>query len=239
MEGARPRDRAVREALSTIAEVIARMEAIEATLPPGDGVARFNDLYLAVTRAVAEETAGESFEDPRFLARLDVVFAELYFGAVDAAERGEQVARAWAPLFEARAEARVAPIQFALAGMNAHINHDLCLALVDTCRQLGLALETGSAQHRDYLRVNELLERVEVEVKERFATGFIGVADEALGRVDDVVAMWSVARARDAAWTQAQTLSTLQSVPELAENYLLVLGRLVGLAGRGLLIPTL
>jgi hypothetical protein len=133
----------------------------------------------------------------------------------------------------------VAPIQFALAGMNAHINHDLCLALVDTCQEFGLVVETDSPQHRDYLRVNEILERVEGEVKERFATGLVGVVDEALGRLDDVVAMWSVARGRDAAWTQAQTLAALQATPELSERYLLVLGRMVGLAGRGLLVPTL
>ena len=30
-----------------------------------------------------------------------------------------------------------APIQFALAGMNAHINRDLPLALVETCDELG------------------------------------------------------------------------------------------------------
>ena len=71
--------------------------------------------------------------------------------------------RAWAPLFEARAKPRIAPIQFALAGMNAHINHDLCLALVATCKELGLGLDLGSPQHRDYLKVNAILERVEDE----------------------------------------------------------------------------
>jgi len=73
------------------------------------------------------------------------------------------VPRAWAPLFEARAKPRIAPIQFALAGMNAHISHDLCLALVATCKELGLGLDLGSPQHRDYLKVNAILERVEDE----------------------------------------------------------------------------
>ena len=36
--------------------------------------------------------------------------------------------QAWAPLVERRATRGVLPIQFALAGMNAHINHDLALA---------------------------------------------------------------------------------------------------------------
>lgn len=213
------------------------MAAIEKSLPAEDGVARFNDLYLAVTGSVQEQVAEAAFEDQHFLATLDVVFAELYFTAVDAADGS--VSRAWAPLFESRARPGIAPIQFALAGMNSHINHDLCVALAATCRELGVEPQAGSPQHRDYLKVNRILERVEDAVKARYATGLVGVADEALGRLDDVLAMWSVARARDAAWTQTETLWALQSFPGLADEYLLALARIVGLAGRGLLLPTL
>jgi hypothetical protein len=225
--------------VETIADVIDRMTAIGSGLAPEDGVARFNDLYLAVTKEVAEETEAGRFEASEFLTRLDVVFAGLYFDAVAASGRGEEVSRAWAPLFEARTKPKVAPIQFALAGMNAHINHDLCLALVASCAELGLEIDPNTPQHRDYLKVNATLERVEEDVKQRFATGLVGVADEALGRVDDVVAMWKVARARDAAWTEAQTLAALQDVPVVAEQFLVALGRVVGLAGRGLLTQTL
>ncbi len=222
-----------------IARVIDRMTAIAAKLTPDDGVARFNDLYLAVTREVALEAVDDSFEDPRFLTALDVVFADRYFAAMDDSVQGRPVARAWAPLFEGRGRPRVAPIQFALAGMNAHINYDLCLALVESCTQLGLSPDTGSAQHQDYLRVNAILERVEAQVKERFATGKLGVADEALGRLDDILVMWKVARARDSAWTHAQTLWALRDLPSLRTDYLAALGGLVGLAGRGLLTPIL
>ena len=52
--------------METVAEVIARMAAIEGSLATHDGVARFNDLYLAVTREVEKNLAGEAFEDQRF-----------------------------------------------------------------------------------------------------------------------------------------------------------------------------
>jgi hypothetical protein len=225
--------------VSTIGAVIERMRAIEAGLPQADGVARFNDLYLAVTREVAVQAGREAFEDPRFLSRLDGVFADRYFAAVDAETGGEEVPPAWAPLFEARSRPRIAPIQFALAGMNAHINYDLCLALVETCAELEIAPEAGLPQHRDYLRVNGILERVEERVKERLASGLVGCTDEALGRLDDVLAMWSVARARDAAWAYAEVLWELRELPSLRESFLETLARIVGLAGRGLLLPTL
>ena len=51
--------------------------------------------------------------------------------------------------------------------------------------------------------------------------------------------MWEVARARDAAWTHAETLWALRHLSELKEAYLLTLDRIVGFAGRGLLIPVL
>ena len=56
-------------------------------------------------------------------------------------------------------------------------------------------------------------------------------------RIDDVVAMWDVGRARDAAWTNAQTLWALRDEPALSARFLLALDRMVGLASRGLLVP--
>ena len=47
-----------------IAAVAARMEAVAAPLDAGDGVRRFNELYLAVTREVARaEAEAAVFED--------------------------------------------------------------------------------------------------------------------------------------------------------------------------------
>jgi hypothetical protein len=56
-------------------------------------------------------------------------------------------------------------------------------------------------------------------------------------RIDDIVAMWNIERARDAAWTNAEALWALRDSPELSANYLLALDRMVGLTGRGLLVP--
>jgi hypothetical protein len=221
-----------------IAAVAARMEAIAAPLAPDDGVRRFNELYLTVTLAVAREVASGGYEHPEFMARLDVVFADLYFAAVDAAEAGRKVPRAWAPLFEKRAARGIAPLQFAIAGMNAHINHDLALALVATTREFDVGLKRGTPQHRDYVAVDTILERVQEQIKERFASGVVADLDRAAGRVDDLLASWSVAHARDNAWTQAQTLSRLGASGLLREQFLRALARDVGVVGRALLVRT-
>jgi hypothetical protein len=225
-------------AADPIKAVVSRMEAIAAPLAEDDGVARFNELYLAVTHAVIQETRADSYEDPLFISRLDVVFADLYFAAIDADADGRELPKAWAPLFERRHERGVAPLQFAIAGMNAHINHDLALALVDTCDEFGVGLDHKTAQYRDYLAVNKTLERVEGEIKARFTTGMLGDVERAMGTLDDVLANWSVARARDNAWVTAQTIHALRDKSFLLKQFLLGLGRNVGFAGRGLLVRT-
>jgi hypothetical protein len=225
--------------IDPIAGVLARLNAIARELPPDDGEARFNHLYLEETVAVdtAARTAG--FEDPEFIQALDVVFAGRYFAAVDDAGTGRPLPRSWAPLFAARSDARIAPIQFALAGMNAHINHDLPLALVSTCEARSVELARDSPQHRDYLKVNDTIAATETRVKQEFLTGMVGVADEVLGRIDDVIAMWSITEARNAAWTNAEALWALRDHPELTAAFQDTLDGTVGFASRGLLVPTI
>jgi hypothetical protein len=119
--------------------------------------------------------------------------------------------------------------------MNAHINRDLPLALVATCRARRLELVRGGPQHKDFTAIDVLLAETEARVRAEFATGLVGWADEALGELDSVVAMWNVRRARSAAWVNAETLWALRDLPLAAGRFAVTLDRIVGLAGRGLL----
>ena len=227
---------------TSVAEAIARMRAIEDALSASDGVACFARLYRQVTEDVGQALDASTFADPAYLARLDVAFANLFFAAYDAAEHDVAAApSAWRPLFEARSRRGIAPIQFALAGMNAHINRDLPVALVDTSEALGVELRPDSPEHADFLRVNTLLAAAEARLKAGYLTGWTGLLDRILHRfhrLDDVVAMWDIRRARDAAWTNGEALWALRQTPQLAADFLASLDRMVGLAGRGLLIPS-
>jgi len=226
---------------SSVAEVIGRMRVTVGALPRADGVRCFVQLYLAVTEGVQSRLAGLVFADPKFLARLDVVFANRFFAVLDALH-GEpgQLPRAWVPLIELRSQHGIAPLQFALAGMNAHINRDLPEALVATCQDLDIPLAQGSPQHADFERVNKVLATVESTIKQQYLTGWLRTVDRLVHRVDrldDVVAMWNVIHARDAAWTNAEALWALRDNRDLSAKYLVALDRSVGFAGRGLLIP--
>ncbi|MFF1796891.1 DUF5995 family protein, partial [Kitasatospora sp. NPDC058263] len=102
------------------------------------------------------------------MAELDVVFAGRYLLALDAEAAGRPVPACWRPLFALRAHRGVHPLQFALAGMNAHIQHDLPLAVLDACRRLGCGPERLAG---DYHRVNDLLAGVETAVREQLMPG--------------------------------------------------------------------
>ncbi|MFJ9949491.1 DUF5995 family protein [Kitasatospora sp. NPDC091207] len=231
----------------TVDGVLARLREIGAGLPPDDGVAVFNRMYLTVTDAVRRGLAGPRadppggtpphpgrpyFTDPVAMAELDVVFAGRYLLAVDAVAAGRPAPACWEPLFELRGHRGVHPLQFALAGMNAHIQHDLPLAVVDTCHRLGCGPERLA---EDYRRVNGLLAGVETTVREQLMPG-----PDLLERAEPLTHLlgaWSVDAARDAAWATVRALWRLRDVPSAAEALAAALDGSVGLLGRALLTP--
>ena len=227
-----------RAPVDSIENAIAIMNAIDDSLPDSDGVKWFNRLYLRVTVSVGSAVGSATFNDPIFLTKLDVVFANLYFSALTSALTDIRAApSAWRPLFEARNAPGIARIQFALAGMNAHINRDLPDGIVQSFVALGGDPITDELRLKDFDSINDILERVEAQVKTEFTIGVVGAIDRLGGSVDDAVAMWKVRSARSAAWTNAQVLWGLRGLPLLRDRFFDKLDGLVGLTGRGLLAP--
>jgi hypothetical protein len=108
---------------------------------------------------------------------------------------------------------------------------------VQTCQELGVAPDDGSPQHADYQLVNAVLGNVESQVAGWFETGVVAdIVDVVPKDVDNAVAMWSIADARDLAWSHAKLLWRLRDDPSLADAYGDVLARLVELSGRGILV---
>jgi hypothetical protein len=222
----------------TIQDVIVAMRAIEAALPEHDGVRWFNLLYRHVTEAVQAEAA--MWADGPFLQQFDVEFAKLYFEAIAASESDPaRTPHAWQPLFQSRHDEKMAPVQFALAGMNAHINNDLVIVLDRLAHTENEYPSRDGERYQDFQRVNDVLERVELELQQVLSTGLIGAIDLALGNVDTLLAMWKVRNAREAAWTNGEVVWHLRATPRLRREYLVRLDHMVGFAGRGLLAPRL
>ncbi|MGW3953775.1 DUF5995 family protein [Streptomyces sp. NPDC004752] len=216
----------------TVDFVVARMRALDAALPARDGVAVFNRVYLTVTEEVERRLDAGYFADPRAATALDVRFAHRYLAAVDAAADGRRPPACWRPLFQLRRHPGVRPLQFALAGINAHIGHDLALAVVDTCRTLGC--EPDDVED-EFERVGDLLVSLEEHVREDLMPGpdLLQIADP----LTHLLGSWSLERARDATWSAARALWALRRCGDLAEEFAERLDAAVGLAGRLLLTP--
>jgi Family of unknown function (DUF5995) len=198
--------------VDSVAGAIARMEAIEAALPAADGLACFNRMYLDVTTQVNSQLGQGFFADPVFMTNLDVAFANLYFAAADSAADPATVPLAWRPLVERRAVAGIEPVQFALAGMNAHINHDLPMAMVSTCT----ALETtpGADPHfADYQKVDQLLDAADQSIRQSFESAPELAADHHLSAVADLIGNWTINSARDLAWNNCLLLWAVRNDP--------------------------
>jgi len=194
---------------ATIADVIARMRAIDGLLPDSDGLKWFNKLYLMVTHQVDENPPGGAWQDPTWLLHLDVVFAGLYFSAIRTYLAGACTPEAWVVLFESRFNGEIEHLQFALAGMNAHINRDLAIALDQTNADLNRDPAPDGPEHADYLAVNTLLDTVMPAAMAMLSAGPLGEAAEVSGKVGRLISSFDIYAARNAAWDFANVLCDL------------------------------
>ena len=228
---------AVASPVHSVADVLQTMRTIAATCVDGDGLKWFNWLYLEVTQAVEGRISAGGFKDPVWLAQLDVQFAWLYFSALQSSLSGKTTAGCWQAVFESRNQVAIARIQFALAGINAHINHDLPEAIVATCEATNTTPDHGGTQYNDYTALNSTLDGLIESAKQTLHVRLLGDALPPVSHLEDTIAAWSVSAAREAAWNNAGLLWHLRLLPGLEENLLETLDGLTTVAGKALLVP--
>jgi Family of unknown function (DUF5995) len=224
----------VRTTPQSIPAVLQVLQMIDAACVDGDGLKWFNWLYLTVTKAVENRVAGGGFDDPQWLAELDVQFAALYFSALHAALTGAPCPGSWEAMFSRRDQAEIARIQFALAGMNAHINHDLPLAIVATCKGWNTVPQHGTPQYNDYTSLNTTLDSIIDTAKKTLNVRLLGGPLPLVSHLEDLIAAWNLADFREGAWRHAESLwqesalavditeGTIEKVTAFASEALLV-----------------
>jgi Family of unknown function (DUF5995) len=220
---------------TTIDDVLTLMQRIDDLLPNNDGLKWFNLLYLRVTQQVDCSPPPGGWKDSAWLTRLDVVFAQFYLAAIlNWLNNPGNVPSSWKALFEARFRPGIERIQFALVGMNAHINHDLALALLQTDTELNLIPGKTSGEHADFEHVNGILETVLPQALEFLATGILGDLAQDTGKVGRLLAIWNVRAARDLAWDFADHLRSLTGIER--SSALAAQDQVTGTLGRSLLL---
>ncbi|HEU5002160.1 MAG TPA: DUF5995 family protein [Actinomycetota bacterium] len=232
--------------VAALADAIGRLEQIEAYAethePRGqhDGLACFSSVLHAVLCRVWEGVHIGTFDHPEFLAQLSVVLANRYLGALQAnVVAASAVPDAWSALFERRSDAHVTQLQFAAAGVNAQVNFDLPLAVVDTCARLGCS--PGSAP---VLAACHELTRIYAEemraTRTRFEHRWERLIEPAvLARVTAKINDWTVIADRAIACEAAQRLWELRSQRQAERAFVDRLDTIAAGLSRGVLIPVL
>jgi hypothetical protein len=153
-----------------VAAVLAEMRQRLDSLPPSMAKrAVFLSTYTRTTAAVGSAIEEGLFEDPAWVERWDVVFADYYLRAHDAHLAGTSgVPRPWRLAFEAPDD--LIDLRHVLLGINAHINYDLPQALLDVIDAADFEDPAVMARRRrDHERIDTVL------------AGRVGAEDKLLG----------------------------------------------------------
>ena len=176
----------------------------------GDQRAVFLDCYRRMTDAVVRDVESGRFTDGAWVSTLLDRFADYYFLTVDPPADGADVyvPEPWLLAHAAALSGDGQPIQLLLAGVNAHINYDLVLTLVDLLGDEWPESdeERRLVRRRDYDLVNvviaETADLVQDEVVER-RSPWLDVFDRGLGRFDERMAVRLLSRWRSQVWRHA------------------------------------
>jgi hypothetical protein len=124
-------------------------------------LAVFNKAYLVVTQNVQAAARHRAFEKPDIIEKLDIAFAHFYFDALNQFNKTGDLPGIWGKNTQRVRHTKHPAFIALLMGANAHINHDLALALLNT-------KVSPADLHEDFARVNNVLLRCSYDILATF-----------------------------------------------------------------------
>ncbi len=167
----------------------------------------FLSTYRRTTMAVGEAITRSCFEDPGWVERWDIAFADLYLNALDAElGGGEKVPRPWRLAFAA--SSGLPPLRHVLLGINAHINYDLPQALLAVISNDDFSdPATMERRRRDHEGIDKVLSsRVAAEDSQLAVPGGRTVLDRVLTPLNRLGSKRFLREARQKVWHNALEL---------------------------------
>jgi hypothetical protein len=147
-------------------------------------------------------------------------FADYYFTALDSFNGNPLKAPVvWQQAFNASVDQRIRPVQNLILGVNAHINYDLVLALIDVLESEWPALAENQRLERyaDHCKINDVIahtiDEVQDEVLERYSPG-MDLVDRVFGRLDELMIARMIASWRDHVWRDVIRLVEMSSTEQ-------------------------
>lgn len=144
----------------------------------------FTTAYLQITRSIAEAIKTGTFVNNSWTENYLICFANLYRKALLRYEldNSDFVPKSWQIAFDLAKHRQGLVIQHLLLGINAHINHDLAIALFE----IKIMLERDQ-KYSDHTKVNLILEKATEDLKHGVAEKYAPILkrlDRGFGTID-------------------------------------------------------
>jgi hypothetical protein len=208
----------------TVEAVLDRMQQRIDAVPAANQHRRiFAGTYRRTTKAVGTAIDDARFEDPRWVERWDVVFADLYLAAYDAhttdttdttgttdtpdaAGAAASVPRPWRLAFDAPAD--LPPLRHVLLGINAHVNYDLPQALLAVISDEDFLDPVLMARRRrDHERIDAVLAS-RVAAEDNALGGSSSLLDRMLAPLNRLGSKRFLREARQKVWRNVEQLQS-------------------------------
>lgn len=144
--------------LTSFSEVLEQMEVLEKELAETDmaNLIAFNHTYWIITKNIQQKLSTGYFAVEALMHQLDICFAKYYFAALKNYCNKKPTPHCWQILFDLCKENCLYQIVYMGLGVNAHVNHDLGLALFDQI--------TSMQFESDFIKVNTVIDQSLAEV---------------------------------------------------------------------------
>ncbi|MEA5572589.1 DUF5995 family protein [Calothrix sp. UHCC 0171] len=219
---------------TNIDEVIKTLDSIifEATLTR-DRIGFFAALYRQVTLKIKMGMESNHFDDYDRMNQFAATFANRYLVAIDTYRSGGKPTKSWKVSFEAALQPDFIILQHLLLGINAHINLDLGIVAAEICPEQELQNFAGDFEKINNIIV-DLLNPIQ-DVVNQFSP-FLEILDKVGGITDEAIISFSIKKARQEAWNQAQIL--VQQTTEQQQATIISLDQKVAFLGHIVASPS-
>lgn len=225
--------------MTTTMTALHKMQTMIDTWDAADDLrAIFLTCYAMMTRNMLTAIDRREFHDGVWVAALLHHFAEYYFDATAADHAQDGCPAVWSLAFDATRAPKTHVLQNLFLGVNAHINYDLVLTLVDMLQADWHTLSDDQRQqrHADHSHVNDIIaatiNSVQDQVVERYSPS-MDIVDKLFGPMDE----WLIARLirdwREDVWQHASHMMSIDD-DNLRETYRLQVHQQALLRGRAI-----
>lgn len=177
-----------------------------------DRRAIFLNCYLLMTQNMLTAVHQQQFQDNPWVHTLTHRFADYYFTALAAYESQQpSTPQVWQLTFTAAQDAQTYTLQNLFLGVNAHINYDLVLTVVELLEAEWVALSPAerTQRYQDFIQVNEIIARTVDAVQDTVVEAFtprLDLLDRLMGPVDEWLVSKMIGQWREEVWQTAVTL---------------------------------